>query len=226
MATRPPGDRARRWQPATASDARTRRSLPAGLIATASLRRSNAISRPSVGLDRHLPARPQIHAEVKMSAKHRQRRAPGLERLRPGVDRPWLVERERTVDELESAAVPSGVNRYPDSRDQPLLREPRPAEDEGVERAPTASPPSIRSGNQRANSSGSVHARNTRSGGALRRRTIRTMRRTSAPGGKRGFSSLIVRPLANLLMPNQRAGQRRRQLEAYPATRSAEATGG
>jgi hypothetical protein len=32
-----------------------------------------------------------------------------------------LVERERTVDELEAAALPGGVNRDPDRRDQPLV---------------------------------------------------------------------------------------------------------
>src|SRR5688572_30138419 len=99
-----------------------------------SLLRLNAMSQPSAGLARRLPPRPQIHAEVDMCAKHRQRPAPVLERLRPSVDRSWLVERERTVDELESAAVPSGVNRYPDRRDQPLVREPRPTEDEGAAR--------------------------------------------------------------------------------------------
>jgi hypothetical protein len=92
--------------------------------------RSNAMIGPSAGLARRLPPRPQIHAEVEMSAKHRQRLAPVLECLCPSVDRPWLVERERTVDKFESASVPSRVNRDLSRRDQSLVREPRPVEDE------------------------------------------------------------------------------------------------
>jgi hypothetical protein len=56
----------------------------------------------------------------------------------------------------------------------------------------------------------------------LRRRTIRTMRRSSAPGGKGSSSSLIVQPSRTSSRRINGRGCGRGQLEAYPATRSEE----
>src|SRR4029078_8098435 len=79
-----------------------------------------------------LAARSGGDAEIDLGAEHRECLAPEQERLAPGVDRAGLPEREGAIGQLDPAAIAGGLDRHADRRDEALVRQPRPAEDEGA----------------------------------------------------------------------------------------------